>query len=91
MGHWIQELLIGGLGLMSDTLLWGGRIDGLTVSRGVHNQITEVDKLVALERLCVVIGPHLIGGTIFDSQLSLLNAISDKKVSDIDVFGSFRT
>ena len=60
------------------------RVEGAT-RVNIHDLIPQLVKQRASERLREVVGPHLLGWTVFDPQLSVLDSILDEEVTDVDV------
>jgi hypothetical protein len=48
-------------------------------------------KLVPLRRFSERVCQHVVRWTVFDGDFSGRNTVFDKKVSDVDVLGSFDT
>ena len=55
----------------------------------VHNLVSELFKLGPLEWFCEEVGDHISGGTILDRDLLGCDSISHKKISDVNMAGSF--
>ena len=63
----------------SNTLLW------TTDLRQVHDHLAELDELGASQRLRHVVCDHIVGWTIFDGNLLVLDQASDVKVLDVEM------
>ena len=73
---------------ISNTLL-GPTGDSFIVH--VHDQILTFNELLSLQRFGKKICYHFISWATFDSNFFLFNSVSDKKMSNIDVFCLFST
>lgn len=47
------------------------------------DQSTELAELLALQWLCKVVGPHLVGRHVFNSNFSLFNLIGHKEITNV--------
>ena len=54
----------------------------------VHDILAEPEKLFSLKRLCEVVRDHVVGWTVFNFKLAILDPISDKIVPYVYMSGS---
>jgi hypothetical protein len=53
-----------------------------------ENFIKELSKLLALQRLCMEIAGHIIGRTVLDVDVSLLDLVCEEKIANVLRSGS---
>jgi hypothetical protein len=53
-----------------------------------HDELLELLEQLALERLGHIIAPHLRGGTVLDLQITFLDLIRQKEVSNVERSGT---
>ena len=54
----------------------------------VHDSLAELEKLFSLKRLCEVVRDHVVGRTVLNFKLAILDPISDKIIPYVYVSGS---
>ena len=64
------------------------KIEYLVLRLEVHDSLAELEKLFSLERLCEVVRDHVIGWTVFNFKLAILDPISDKIIPYVYMSGS---
>ena len=53
----------------------------------VHDSLAELEKLFSLKRLCEVVRDHVVGRTVFNFKLVILDPISDKMIPYVYMSG----
>ena len=54
----------------------------------VHDSLAELENLFSLKRLCEVVRNHVVGQTVFNFKLAILDPISDKIIPYVYMSGS---
>ena len=55
----------------------------------VHDEFSELVKKLALKRLSKIVADHLFRGTILNGEFIVVDSVSDKIESAVEMFGSF--
>ena len=64
------------------------KIEYLVLRLEVHDSIEELEKAFSLKRLCEVVRDHVVGRTVFNFKLAILDPISDKIIPYVYMSGS---
>ena len=70
-----------------DTLL---KVGVVVISGDAHNLSTEFSEDCTLFRLGIDVGPHLVGGAMFEDDFSLSDFVLNVEILNLDMFGTFR-
>ena len=60
----------------------------LGLPRKIHDRLPELGKLLACQRFGHIISVHFISWAVLNKDITLLNLIRNKEVTDVDVSGS---